>query len=861
MKENNYPVYFLIIVLPFMLLYWMEPFISDYTIGNDYTLYSINEQIELLFSIKTGTVPLYVPGYAQGHSSSALTLGQLYHPISHLASLFPGYWNGKALEWNTFLRLLILGLTQLALFAFLRRLRLNMLFSFLLSLITVYNLRMLEAFRYGASLEAFTGHLLLCTAIGWNFIRPSKWLGPLSIIGATYLLVCSGHPPMMFFGLIGAGLFSFFTPFFVGSMLPERDMNIKTALAFWIKIGLFICLGILLASAYVIPVYFDFIKANTEYALASSGTLGDPPETFVGVLNNFFIPFKADLLGAFGGSSLILLAFYLPLLRLFKIKIPTYLWFLWGILLYAILYILGPQTPAYRLAWQYFPFVSNAGGVGRISMIVPSIIMIMMAWIMNAGAISVRVRNLSLTLPAYSLLAFIALILIPLYILPVFLFKPAVGFFTPYFIRTIPFGIVFLAVLLGMISLALLVVYANNSRFSRVLGIFLCLTIMLQIGTILKYGLWIEKKKDKPTFEMLKAQKKGNQDYNFHQCPGMHHEVVLRHLSHSFLEPFLGKIFTQVETVASQDEAYIQMQKERQPQQLYVEGYDTGKAYKITEHAKSMNEGKVELVYNTFNQLKFRVVSQAPAFFGLSYPYTGHWHAWVNGGEVRVYRANGAAHAIEIPKGESIIEFRYWSDAAFWGVIISCTTFAMIGFFVCFRALSGFNKIIGVVLILTIGVGGLTLWYHSLYNGDNLGTEYTWFYSPPQSSSNLAYGKKTSGFTPESALMQFHSSNAVDGETKLGSGFTLKPGDGKSLIVDLNQIEKINTILLYGKTDYQPLITLSRDGNQWQGVESINAKGNYNDQLRIDFDETQRARFVKIEPFRSELEIDEVEIY
>src|SRR4030066_59057 len=142
-SENNARllIYFLIIILPFLLLYWMLPFLSDITLGADYQLFSINEQIELLFSIKTGSFPLYVPGYSFGHSSSALTLGQIYHPISHIASLLPGYWNGKALEWNTFLRLLSLGLTHLALFAFLRRLRLNMLFSFLLSLITVYNLR------------------------------------------------------------------------------------------------------------------------------------------------------------------------------------------------------------------------------------------------------------------------------------------------------------------------------------------------------------------------------------------------------------------------------------------------------------------------------------------------------------------------------------------------------------------------------------------------------------------------------------------------------------------------------------------------------------------------------------------------
>ena len=47
-----------------------------------------------------------------GQTSSALTLGQIYHPISHIAASLPGYWEGKALEWINLLRLLSLGVAQ-----------------------------------------------------------------------------------------------------------------------------------------------------------------------------------------------------------------------------------------------------------------------------------------------------------------------------------------------------------------------------------------------------------------------------------------------------------------------------------------------------------------------------------------------------------------------------------------------------------------------------------------------------------------------------------------------------------------------------------------------------------------------------
>ena len=187
----------IILLLPFLMFHWMLPFISDWTLGNDYPCYSIQEQMELMFSLKTGSFPLYVPGYLGGQSASTLTLGQIYHPISHLAALLPGYWNGKALELNTLLRFITLAVAHLSLFAFLRRLRFSGLMAFILSFVTVYNLRMMDLFRYGASLESWTGHIFLCSAIGCYYLKPTKWMKPLLIIGATYWLVCSGHPQMM----------------------------------------------------------------------------------------------------------------------------------------------------------------------------------------------------------------------------------------------------------------------------------------------------------------------------------------------------------------------------------------------------------------------------------------------------------------------------------------------------------------------------------------------------------------------------------------------------------------------------------------------------------------------------------------
>jgi hypothetical protein len=361
----------------------MAPFVTDLTIGKDYQEFSIWNQMDLLFSIKTGSFPLFAPGFALGHTSSALTVGQVFHPISHLASILPGYWSGKALQWNTFLRFLSLGLAHLALFVFLRKLMLNMFFSFLLSCITVYNLRMLDLFRFGASLETYTGFLLLCTLIGWYLIKPSKLLGPLSIIGATYWIVCSGHPMMMFFALLGAGLFLSVTPFILPVMLPDKRADYKEAFTFYLKVGFYIVLGIALSSAYILPFYYDFMSVTTtrtgltEYDIFTI-------DTFFGTLSNFFMPFFSDVHGAFGGSSLILMAAILPVLRFFKVRIPHSVCVVWGIVLCAFLYMQGSRTPVHRWAWDYLPFVSSIRGAERISLIIPFFIMLLLAWLVNA---------------------------------------------------------------------------------------------------------------------------------------------------------------------------------------------------------------------------------------------------------------------------------------------------------------------------------------------------------------------------------------------------------------------------------------------------------------------------------------------
>ena len=861
-SESPLSIYLLIFTLPFLVLYWFVPFLSNLSIGNDYQSYGIRNQMELLFSIKTGSFPLYSPGYALGQSSIALTWSQIFHPIAYLASIMPGYWSGKALHWHTFFKMLSLGITQLVLFIFLRRLKLNMVFSFLLSFITVYNLRMLDMIRFGPALEAYTAHLILCASIGWYFINPSKILGPLGIIFATYMVVVSGHPQMMYYGLLGSGLFLLAIPFFISELLPDKKIDSKDVLKFWGKSAFFLIIGIVLSANYILPFYFDFYTTNTV-RVGSSFEWSLGPQTFFGVLSNFFIPLLSDVHGAFGGSSMILLAAILPLLQCFKIKIPRSIWMVWGILLILFLFMLGQRTPIYRWAWEYLPFLSAFRNPGRISMIIPIFLMMLLAWTVKNDQPSFSLKRLSMELTPYSLLAMIGLLLMTLNVLIYYFFRPTLGFLNPLAINNIPYQLLIFILGSGMLSLILLIFYGRSQRSTGIIGILLCLVTVVQVSALLRYGTFIVPVKEWPTFEQMKAEKQESLDYRYHDLPGMQSSAVMEQINNSFFEPFLGKIFTRIIPVKSRNAAYTKMSQNRLPQQLFIEGYDPEKAAAITEIAGDMKEGTVELIYSSFNRLQFRVVSESPTFFGMANPYTGHWKAWVNGKKVHLYRANGAAHAVEISEGTSLVEFRYWSNAFFWGMLISCLTFAGIGLIACFRTFHGLTRIIGMVIIVTIASGGFMLWYNSLYNGDNLETEYRWTYSPPLKTLNLAYGKATSGLElPSTSHLQRHRSTAVDGNKRPGSGFTLKPDIYKELIVDLNQPEEIKHVLLYGSSDTLPLIYLSQDGNQWHKTTSpVPGSENGRNVFQINFEKPMTAQFIKINASESILDIDEVEVY
>ncbi len=850
---------FFIIILPFLLFYWIAPFVSDLMMGNDFR-YSVHQQMEMMFAIKTKTFPLYHPSYALGTSSITLTFSQIFHPIAYLCYVMPGYWNGKALQWYEFFKLLSLGVAQLVLFIFIRRLRIDSFFSFLISFVVIYNLRMLDLFRFGASLESYTTYLVLCAFTGMYFISPSRW-HPLCIIVGTYLLVVSGHPQMMFYGLLGYGIFLLFAPFFLSDILVKR-IKFYEVVRFWIKVGLFIIIGIILSSNYILPFYFDFYVMN----VGRVGQSLDWSTADIGVaelLNNFFLPLHADIHGAFGGSYIIIMVLLLPVIRCFNVHIPRSVWVIWGVIVTIFLYMLGEKTPVYKLAWQYIPFVSSFRHQGRVSMILPSLFLLILIWITNVRQYKHPLRLKRYVVYPYSIFVFFSLLAIPLYILVYLILKPPIGDFPAVGINEISKTKLILMIFAGSLSLIGVAIYDKGRDALRIYGVVLSLMALLQVGIVLRHGTFTDPIERQPTFEDLKELKRKGVWWWSGEFINMHSSVVITQLENSFMEPFLGKIFTEVIPVKSQDEAYRMMKDMRLPHQVFIEDYDIERAKRITGDAGGMIEGEAKLVYSSYNRLVFEVNSESPAIFGFSYPYIGHWRAWVNGVNVKVYRANGAAHAIEIPKGKSIVEFRYRCDAFFWGMIITSGTFILIGILFSLSNLTGIKRIVVVIGVIMLGVGMFMFWYNSLYNGEDIGVEYRWMYIKPMENSNIAYGKGTSGvYLPSTAYLRRHSSRAVDGDKSLASGFTLDPSINDFLIIDLNTMQKIKEIIIYGSFLDATEMYISGDGREWRDVTHSGKTDNKEpDRYKIEFGNPEIARYVKVQPSLSKIGIDEVEVY
>lgn len=730
------------LLLPFVLFFWMAPGIGPKIVGNDYLVHAPMEQMETQFALSRGEFPLFVPGYVSGTSVATLTMSQLWHPVSHLTAHLPGFSTGHIYDAIIFVDLLELGLTHLFLYLTLRRLGLGLALSYGLSLVTVYNLRMLDCLRFGASLDGYLGMLWLSCSLVWSYLEPGKRRHEVAVVLSTYLTVVSGHPQMAYYGLVGAACSWLVIPFLVGTLRDEplhKPYFLKTAAA--------VTLGGVMASCYALPFAAEFLQGGTtRTAITHEGSLMFT-DSLAGTLNNFVWPFQSDVHSAFGGSVLLLVGVLAPLVS--RRRPPLFVVFLGLSLLSVLLFSLGDLTPLHEWLWRTVPFQTAMRSPGRANMVVPVLLLWLLVWAFGSPRRSAIEKSLTLVVAG----------LLVLGALP-WSTEPSKLPYPPARLHDIPQEVQVAWLVFGVLGLLTLLLKTTRPGNGWLWGGAFVVALTAQTGLVLAYGTWIVDKPSAPRFEELRQAKAQHlRFYAAYFGAGMYPPAVMGHLERTHLQPELARLFPQFETVPSREEAYRVFRKRgRRPDLALVESQ-----LGMEPSSPVSFQGQVHLESSAYNRLLFGCDSKGNAIFSLAFPYQGRWRAFLDGVEVETFRCNGLETGVALPAGEHRLEFRYDSLATRVGLGLSL--------FCLLLTLSyGAGSISrapyrwGLRLGLAMGCAlAYWIWWGSLYSAPSLNSHHDWSYN--SGAPNLAYGRPTSSSeTMQDRIHVTHSSRAVDGD-------------------------------------------------------------------------------------------------
>lgn len=853
------------LALPFLVFYWLVPVFSSLTIGNDYPAWSIDHQQALMYSLEHGTFPLYVPGFAMGQSATALTLGQLFHPLPHLARLFPGYWEGDALCINTQLRLISLGCVQLLLFYALKKLGLRTLLAFVLSFITIYNLRMLDMFRYGASLENFTAFVILCSCIILCALEFRRWYFVGIVIG-SFLLTVGGHPQIAYIGFLGAFILTLLAPGFVASVRPGVAYGSKRLLTYWCLVLLATLTGGLLAAPYITGFYFDFLpynelRTNNTYTWSTAYQ-----DSWGGLFRSFYSPLSSDVHGAFGGSAIVILALLFPVAVVIYRKYLSIAWLTFMAAVFVFLLACGDATPIHRMVWEYLPMSSNFRVPGRYTLMILFPLLLVLVWICSIGiqeANGGRKPVVPFLASNGTILAFIGCVLFIVLNQSIDQMLPDSSWFSPEHINDVTRKDFNRGFYLGLAALVTLAVYFElSARRLRILsasaGFVLVALVVLEATNALRYGTWVTAAKNQPTADKIAAYMQDSYSVPAAPGSGMSMALIDRQIERSILEPKLARFYRIVS--AFEDEQALQryLLTERKPNEAAI----LGSRFRSLPRQSGI-EDRIDEVQSTafrYNQLEFSVASWADGLLSTNLPFRQNWHVFVDGVTAEAVMANGYETAVFVPAGTHEVVFRYESNAIAAGMLVACISLTMTLLYAAWKV-SG-RTIRGFCIVSSAFPLALyAIWAGSLYNGDRLDVGYSWNGAEFPSNENLAYAKQASASSILNDTMRyyFYPGLAIDGDVD-GRPFSSALSEQPSWKVDLGALRSIRSIVIHKPmAGSLPIsIRVSNDGELFTDVAEIRTADK---EVIVRLEPSIEARFVAMQSEgRTRLGFSEVEI-
>jgi hypothetical protein len=215
----------------------------------------------------------------------------------------------------------------------------------------------------------------------------------------------------------------------------------------------------------------------------------------------------------------------------------------------------------------------------------------------------------------------------------------------------------------------------------------------------------------------------------WHLTSGLGSIPMEHFLDHAERDPRLAWISRSCLQALSAEQAWLTVTDRRWPPQLVVEGLDAPCPL-LDATAASSGADAVRLDEVSFNRMVFDVTSRQRALLAVNVPYTTgrstSWTAAVNGRPLRIWRANAILHAIEVPRGRSRVELRYWSWPAFAGVLLSAATGAALLAYAAGALRRRSARAALRIAAAVIMAGAVALWVRRVNSGESWQTAYVW---------------------------------------------------------------------------------------------------------------------------------------
>ena len=729
----NVPVAILFLILPHVVysFLWYGP--NHQTLGNDYVLHQPGQQMLFMQGIRDGYFPLWAPADSGGMPFAAYIFAGQYWPVTWLMLAWEPVFDGHQLQILTHLRLFALSLAGFFTYLVMRRLRLATYPALLAGVVFIFNFRMLDAFRYGMSLDVALWLPVLIYLAECIVTRPRTSL-LLAYALVQYLLVVPGQLQEALYCVCFVNLF-----FLLRSLMTMPAGQVQRAVR-WLGtraacFGAAQALGFSLAAVMFIPIMQDVVP------LWPARDSGNPDFyymhhlTWPSALYNLFYPWLADVNSGYYCAQIIWILLPLaPVILLvgsdrFSTKQRRTLIFFLGMLTCCVLYSLGPLTPVAGLANALFPQLKLFRNPGRVMTIGMFCLAAVSAYALSRLCDDIRTRGKATLIAAAGCAIYLAAgILLAVGIaggwvdvrehhvsLPLFWNAPK---YSPAVIHGDPAMMMDMALTIGAVALSNLaiILFCRHRRSAGLaLALPLIAVLLFEASTYHRRGTWLEetpvasthsarfgevdiyhtRSREQPPFYVYNPDPMANPTsdmvpkrlseflrqggdparYIYSQnVPG--HEIP-----RAYVTPAVRLVNgNDVATLAQMDPLVTSIIDTADPVNVRAPHDDSlirlaqPQAELLPGHDRARfleSRAAIELVEYTFNKAVFQVSTPHGGLFNYSDAYAEGWRATIDGEPVPVYRSNHVFKAITLPAGSRRVEFVFDPPSFRLGIAIS----------------------------------------------------------------------------------------------------------------------------------------------------------------------------------------------